>query len=107
SMRKAWSGCRKTARYTRQLIGGSNESVVVEGCHLAGIDRAVWAQTVPTLPDGCRPHRHRIEPQWAFALHKQVIGNVNLTDAAQCITDERRPYKAGADLVPTFAHERS
>ena len=88
-----------------QPVGDGSQGVVVERVHLARIDRAVREQAVPALPDGGGSHRHRIEPRWAFALREQVEGGVVLPDAAQRITDERRPHKAGADVVSALAHE--
>src|SRR2546430_13128395 len=55
------SGC-KTTYGTVQPIGNSPKGIVVEGCHLIRIDRAIWTQAVPALPDGCGTHGHRIEP---------------------------------------------
>ena len=39
------------------------ESVVIEACHLARVDGAVRQHRVPALPDRCRAHRDRIEPE--------------------------------------------
>src|SRR5437016_13454310 len=99
-------GRREAAHRAVQPVGNGSQGIVVERGHLAGIDRSVRAQAVPALPDGSGPHRHWIEPRWAIALCKQAVGGLILPDAAQGIADQRRPYEAGADMVPTLAHER-
>src|SRR3989442_3800729 len=96
---------RQTAHCAMQPIGHGSQGVVVERGHLSGIDRAVRKEAVPALPDGGRPHRHRIEPRRAFALDEQVKGSLNLPDAAQSITYQRRPHEAGPDVVSTFAYK--
>ena len=78
---------------------------MVERGHLSGIDRAVGKEAIPALPDGGRPHRHRIEPRRAFTLREQVVSDVNLPNTAQSITYQRRPHEAGADVVSTFAYK--
>src|SRR5579863_2158956 len=97
-------GC-KSSYGTVQPVGDGPQRIMVERGHITGIDRTIRAQTVPALPDGGGPHRHRIEPRWAAALREQVIGRIVLPNATQSITDQRRSHKAGTDVVPTVAHK--
>ena len=57
-----WRGRGESAYRAVQPVGDGPKGIVVEGCHLIRIDRAVWPQAVPALPDGCGTHGHRIEP---------------------------------------------
>ena len=56
------SGRRQTTHPAMQPVGHSSQGIVIERGHLARIDRAIWAEAVPALPDGGRTHRHGIEP---------------------------------------------
>src|SRR5579875_2888117 len=100
--RLGWS---ETANGAMQTVSDGAQRVVIEGCHLAWINRAVGAQAIPAFPDRCRSHRHRIEPRGAFAFRQQTKSSIILTNAAQSVTNERCAYKAGADMISTLAHE--
>src|SRR5689334_3674679 len=44
------------------------QGIVVEGGHFARVDRAIWEEAIPTLPDRGSAHSDGIEPGWALAL---------------------------------------
>src|SRR5207248_11007863 len=86
----AWRSRCQPAHRALQPVGNSTKRVVIEGGHLARIDRAIGTLAVPAFPDSGGSHRHRIEPRGAFALGEQAVGSIILSNAAQRITDERR-----------------
>src|SRR5215469_15465399 len=91
-------GCgRQTRHRAVQPVGDGSQGVVVEGGHLVWVDRAVWPEAIPALPDGGCTHRHWVEPGRAALLLEQVICGVVLSSATQGITDQRRPHEAGVD----------
>jgi len=80
----AWVRGNKDTRVTRfkwrdaadramQPISHRAQGVMVETCHLAGIDSAVRQHGIPPLPDRRRSHVDRIEPRGAVALQQQAI----------------------------------
>src|SRR5450755_1574430 len=101
----SWSSGSETTHSSVQPVGDGTQSIVVERGHVSRIDRTIWKQAIPALPDGGGPHRHGIEPRRTCALHKQVEGSIVLPNAAQGITDQRRPHEASADVVPIATHK--
>ena len=88
-------------------VGDGTQGVVVEGGHLARIDRPVGEHRVPAFPGGGGAHGDRVEPRGALSLEEKAVRKVWPTCLDEGITDDRRSHEPGGDDAVSILDELS